>query len=47
MDFDGVFIETEPFENGIEKFKIDQESLIQFGIHKVTEDDLARKVYYS
>lgn len=40
MDFDGVFIGNQPFENGIEKFKIDQENLVRIGTHKVTEDDL-------
>lgn len=40
IDFDGVFIDHEPFENGIEKFKVDQEALVQIGSHKVVEDDL-------
>ena len=40
IDFDGEFIDHEPFEKGIEKFKVDQEALAQFGVHKVVEDDL-------
>lgn len=40
IDFDGEFIDHEPFEGGIEKFKIDQAALTQFGVHKVVEDDL-------
>lgn len=40
IDFDGVFIDHEPFENGIEKFKVDQDALMQIGSHKVVEDDL-------
>ena len=40
IDFDGTYIDSEPFENGIEKFKVDQESLVKIGSHKVTEDDL-------
>ena len=40
LDFDGEFVDFEPFENGIEKFKVDQESLVKIGSHKVTEDDL-------
>ena len=40
IDFDGEFIDHEAFENGIEKFKVDQESLVKIGFHKVTEDDL-------
>ena len=40
VDFDGIFVDYEAFENGIEKFKIDQDTLVQFGVHKVVEDDL-------
>lgn len=40
IDFDGLFINHEPFENGIEKFKVDQDALVQIGAHKVVEDDL-------
>ncbi len=40
VDFNGTFIDFEAFENGIEKFKIDQEALVKFGVHKVVEDDL-------
>lgn len=40
IDFDGLFINHEPFENGIEKFKVDQDALVQIGVHKVVEDDL-------
>lgn len=40
IDFDGIFIDYEPFENGIEKFKVDQQALTKIGSHKVTEDDL-------
>ncbi len=40
IDFDGLFIDHEPFENGIEKFKVDQDALVQIGVHKVVEDDL-------
>lgn len=40
FDFDGLFIDREPFENGIEKFKVDQEILTKIGTHKVAADDL-------
>jgi len=40
IDFDGQFIDHEPFENGIEKFKVNQDALVKFGVHKVVEDDL-------
>ncbi len=40
LDFDGEFIDHEPFEKGIEKFKVDQDVLVQIGVHKVVEDDL-------
>lgn len=40
IDFDGVFIDHEPFEKGIEKFKVDQDALMKIGLHKVTEADL-------
>lgn len=40
VDFDGIFIDHEPFEKGIEKFKVDQDALLQIGSHKVTEEDL-------
>lgn len=45
IDFDGVFIDHEPFENGIEKFKVDQETLVQIGLHKVTEEDLDENMH--
>ena len=40
VDFDGIFIDYEAFDNGIEKFKVDQDTLVKFGIHKVVVDDL-------
>lgn len=40
VDFDGTYIDHEPFENGIERFRINEDELISIGSHKVTEDDL-------
>ena len=40
IDFDGKYIDYEPFENGIEKFKVNEEALAQIGSHQVTEEDL-------
>lgn len=40
VNFDGTYIDHEPFENGIERFRINEDELISIGSHKVTEDDL-------
>lgn len=40
INFDGIYIDHEPFENGIERFRINEDELIPIGSHKVTRDDL-------
>lgn len=45
VDFDGTYIDHEAFENGIEKFKVDEAALMKIGTHKVVETDLDENMH--